>query len=86
MDRMQQVVNYYSLAIAMAVPVALVAFVLLRDGPKRRDWVILGGLVLALVVLWAGLHPVESTLRPGENFDAIVGHGTPVLLEYQSPY
>jgi thioredoxin 1 len=84
---MSTFLNLYSfLFLAMALLI-VAGMILLTRKPKWNDYlafvVILGGLVLA----WSVLHPRQTPLMNGSReVQEMIGAGTPVLLEFQSPY
>ena len=84
---MDQIYNHYSfLWIALGLTIAA-GLVLLTNKPKFRDYLSFGVIVAGLFVAWIILHPHQSALlSDGKAVQAMIGHGTPVLLEFQSPY
>ena len=70
--------NHYSAPIVAGLLLAISVAGVLRCGGRIRDWVILGGVTLGLVVAWFGWRPVASRF--------VAGTGGPVLLEVQSPF
>ena len=80
-------INQYSAVWIAAFLVAVAGVVLLRRSPKWPQFLALGVLVLGLVVAWIFLHPRQSVqVYDAARVQAIIGRGTPVLLELQSPY
>ncbi|MBI5296544.1 MAG: thioredoxin family protein [Chloroflexi bacterium] len=80
-------VNQYSFLLLSMALLLVAGLILLTRKPKWNDYlafaVILGGLVLA----WSVLHPRQTTLMNGSReVLEMIGNGTPVLLEFQSPY
>lgn len=79
--------NQYSFPL-LSVALAFVAgLLLLTRKPKWNDYlafaVIVGGLALA----WGVLSPRQTELTRGSReVQEMIGAGTPVLLEFQSPY
>ena len=82
-----QVINQYSFAFFAAALLIGVAVFSLRRPRRARGLVILGIAVLGLIAAWAILHPRQTPLT-GDVFQVKqqIGRGTPVLLEFQSPY
>lgn len=82
-----KLINQYSAVwIALAVLVAL-AVVLLRRSADVRTALGLGAVTLGLILAWALLRPVRSPgLDDAAGVRSRIGAGTPVLLEFQSPY
>jgi thiol-disulfide isomerase/thioredoxin len=71
--------NHYSAPIIAALLLTSGLVLVLRRGGKMRDWLILGGAIVALGALWLEFRPVA---RPAGTPLA----GQPLLLELQSPY
>ena len=84
---MSQLVNQYSALWIAGAFVLFVALVLFRERPKASDFVALGVVILGLVLAWWMLHPTQTRLMgDAKSVQAMIGQGTPVLLEFQSPY
>jgi drug/metabolite transporter (DMT)-like permease len=82
-----QIFNQYSAVWMAALLVAVVGFLLLRRKPGWPQWLAFGALVLGLVTAWVILHPRQSASGlDAAQVQAGIGRGTPVLLEFQSPY
>lgn len=78
--------QYSAVVLALAVLIGL-AYALLRRGLDWRAALGLGAVALGLVLAWAFLRPVRSAgLDEAAGVRARIGSGTPVLLEFQSPY
>ncbi len=81
------ILNQYSF-LWLAVAVTLIAtLVFLRKKPRLPDFLAVGVILLALLTAWMILRP-RHTILSGEaaEVQAQIGQGTPVLLEFQSPY
>jgi thiol-disulfide isomerase/thioredoxin len=79
-------IGYTFLAIAIGF-VIIVGIILLTNKPKWNDYVAFGVIVLSLIISWGIIHPRPTVLREGaKEVQALIGSGTPVLLEFQSPY
>jgi thiol-disulfide isomerase/thioredoxin len=79
--------NQYSFLILSVGLIIVAGLILLAQKPKWNDYlafaVIAGGLILA----WSILHPRQTPLMDdAKAVQAMIGAGTPVLLEFQSPY
>jgi hypothetical protein len=60
---------------------------LLTNNPKWSDFLAFGVVVGALVASWVILHPTQTPLMSDtQKVQSLIGAGTPVLLEFQSPY
>jgi thioredoxin 1 len=84
---MDEIYNHYSF-IWIALGLTIVAgLVLLTNKPKFREYLSFGVIVLGLFVAWLVLHPHQTALMSdAKAVQAMIGKGTPVLLEFQSPY
>ena len=80
------IVNQQSFTLAAIFLLGLLAFILLHDGPKWRDWLVLGLVTAGIVLLWLTIRPQASHSHSAREVEALIGSGTPVLLEFQSPY
>lgn len=81
------ILNQYSFIWLAAAVTLIAALVFLRKKPRLPDFLAVGVILLALVAAWFVLRP-RQTLLSGEaaEVQARIGQGTPVLLEFQSPY
>jgi hypothetical protein len=81
------IANQYSF-ITVAIGFVLVAgLILLTNKPKLNDYITFGVIVTGLVTVWAILHPRQTPLMDDAKMvQEMIGAGTPVLLEFQSPY
>lgn len=79
--------NQYS-AVWIAVFLVIIASViLLRRKPKWPQITVFSILVVVLVAAWIFLHPRQSgPVMDAAQVRGSIGQGTPVLLEFQSPY
>ncbi len=84
---MNLITNQYSF-ITVALGFILVAgFILLTNKPKWNDYLAFGVIVVGLIAAWSILHPRQTPLMDdAKKVKAMIGAGTPVLLEFQSPY
>lgn len=78
--------NHYSLLLAGAVILLIVSVVRLRQGWRRTDWLIVGGLMLGMLAIWLIFRPTATSATGVDEVDSQIGAGTPVLLELQSPF
>ena len=74
--------------VLIALGLAIVAgIILLANKPKWNDYLAFGVVVTALVTTWVILHPRQTPLMDNaKSVQALIGAGTPVLLEFQSPF
>jgi hypothetical protein len=81
-----QFVNQHSFTLIGGAALILLAVALLRDGIQPSDLAALGALLLGLTIAYALFNPGRSTQDDPAEVQAHIGGGTPVLLEFQSPY
>ncbi|HEX7540565.1 MAG TPA: hypothetical protein VF352_00425 [Anaerolineales bacterium] len=82
-----KIFNQYSAVWIAALLVAVAGVILLRRSPKWPQFLTFGVLVLGLVAAWIFLHPRQTAqANDAAQVQASIGQGTPVLLEFQSPY
>jgi len=74
--------------VLLALGLALIAgIILLSNKPKWSDYLAFGVIVSMLVGAWTILHPRQTPLMDDtKSVQALIGSGTPVLLEFQSPF
>lgn len=79
--------NQYSF-VAVAVGLLVVSgMILLTNKPKRNDYFAYAAIVIGIIAAWGTLHPRQTPLMEDAlKVQAMIGSGTPVLLEFQSPY
>ncbi len=84
---MEELYNHYSF-LWIAVGLTTVAgLILLTNKPHLRDFVSFGVIVAGLAGAWLVLHPHQTPLmNDARSVQALIGAGTPVLVEFQSPY
>jgi hypothetical protein len=80
-------VREYSFPLVAVVLAIAAGFMLLSHKPKWNDFLAFGVIVAALISSWVILHPRQTPLMDdAKAVQAMIGAGTPVLLEFQSPY
>ncbi len=78
--------QYSIVAIALGL-IIVAGVILLTNKPKWNDYLAFGVIVASLITAWAILHPRQTALMDNaKSVQAMIGAGTPVLLEFQSPY
>jgi hypothetical protein len=78
--------EYSFLALAIGL-VVIAGSILLTNKPKWNDFLAFGVVVAALVTAWVILHPRQTPLMgDAVAVKELIGAGTPVLLEFQSPF
>ena len=82
-----QIFNQYSAVWIALFLVAFAGVVLLRRNPKWPQFLVFGVLVLGLAAAWFFLRPHQTAqINDAAQVQASIGQGTPVLLEFQSPF
>jgi len=82
-----KIFNQYSAGWIAAFLGAVAGFLLLRRRPKWPKFLAFGVLVLGLAAAWILVHPRQTAqVNDAAQVQASIGQGTPVLLEFQSPY
>lgn len=76
----------YSLILIAVLMLALAGFLLFRKGIRPTEAAAFGLLLFGLIVAWLILRPRATPLTSPNEVTAQIGTGTPVLLEFQSPY
>lgn len=84
---MSQILNQYS-SIWFAALFALVAgLFIFRKNANFGDLFAFAIVLVGLVMVWRILHPTQTPLMENaQKVQQMIGKGTPVLLEFQSPY
>jgi hypothetical protein len=79
--------NQYSAVWMAALLLVIVGIFLFRRKPKWPQFLTFGLLAAVLVTAWIFLHPRQvAQANDAASIQASIGRGTPVLLEFQSPY
>ena len=77
----------YSVAFVALGLVIAAGFILLTNKPKWNDYLAFGVIVAGLITAWVFAHPVQTPLvGNAKSVQSMIGAGTPVLLEFQSPF
>ncbi len=78
--------QYSFVVIALGLVIAA-GSILLTNKPKWSDYLAFGVIAAGLITAWIILHPRQTPLMDDAKVvQAMIGAGTPVLLEFQSPY
>jgi hypothetical protein len=78
--------EYSFLLVALGLASAA-GYMLLTNKPKWNDFLAFGVIVATLIASWVILHPTQTPLMDdAQQVKSMIGAGTPVLLEFQSPY
>lgn len=91
MERWFEVIESYFWAYSVlwmgALLLGIAAIALLRGRRTAGEWIAFGTLIAVLFVAWMTLHPRPSRLsEDAAQVIEQIGRGTPVLLEFQSPF
>lgn len=77
----------YSFLIIAIGFIFIIGLILLSNKPKWNDYLAFGIIVLALILAWSSVRPRPTNLKEGaQEIQSLIGAGTPVLLEFQSPF
>ena len=80
-------IREYSFLIAALGLAFAAGLILLTNRPKWENILAFGLIVGALFACWYVLHPIQTPLMgDAQSVRSLIGTGTPVLLEFQSPY
>ena len=82
-----QLFREYSLVVIALGLLSAAGLILLTNKPKWKDYLAFGVIVTGLITAWVISHPRQTPLMDdAKSVQAMIGAGTPVLLEFQSPY
>ena len=80
-------INYYSFLLVILGIIGVSALILLTNKPKTNDYIAFGAITLVAILSWVILHPRQTPLMDdSQTVVKMIGAGTPVLIEFQSPY
>ncbi len=79
-------VNYYSFVFAICLFIILLSIGVLRKGINLTKIIVLGLVFAGLIVIWFLIKPIQNVNVNQDHSLNLIGNGTPVLLEFQSPY
>ena len=84
---MAQFINQYS-AVIFATALFLAVFLFVFKRKSRTLKLVLPGIIIAgSITAWFFLRPMQTTsMTEAATVQSQIGGGTPVLLEFQSPY
>lgn len=78
--------NQHSFTLSALVLIIILSVLLFRDGVQPNDFIALGALILGFTAAFMLFRPGESTFDEADELVAVIGQGTPILLEFQSNY
>lgn len=78
--------NLYSALLLVLLILFIAGRYLLRRGASRGRSLAFGLLAVALIGGWLALRPVQTPHDAAAELRTQLGTGTPVLIEFQSPY
>lgn len=78
--------NQFSFLLLGAALIFVLVIFLRRRGPADGSLMALFALFIGLAFAFVFFRPLETEGPAGENLQAAIGSGQPVLLEFQSPY
>jgi hypothetical protein len=82
-----KIINPYSfIIVALGIIAILVFFAVSRGIQTTGVLLALGAVVIGLIASFLILNPGASTVQDAEQITTAIGAGSPVLLEFQSPY
>ncbi len=79
-------INHYSILWGFAFILALSAFFLLRGERTCQKYITLVVISILLVGAWFAIRPKSGSTESADALRAVIGQGTPVFVELQSPY
>jgi hypothetical protein len=79
-------INYYSFVFAFCLVIILMTIVVFRKGISLKKIIGLGLVFAGLIVIWFVIKPTQNVNVNQDQSLQLIGNGTPVLLEFQSPY
>jgi len=84
---MNLLTNQYSFLTGAVALIIIAALILLTNKPRWNEYVAFAAIVLGLFTTWTIVHPRQTALMGDAKIvQQMIGSGTPVLLEFQSPY
>lgn len=80
-------INYYSFLLVTIGIIGVAAMILLFNKPKVNDYISFAIISFIAIMSWVIFHPRQTPLMDdSKTVLSMIGSGTPVLLEFQSPF
>lgn len=79
-------INQYSFVLVAVIALLVLVVFSLRGGLQLPHLIALGALSLGIVLTYQFLNPGSGSSDKSERILAEIQSGSPVLLEFQSPY
>ena len=84
---MNLIANQYSFLTGAVALIVVAGLILLSNKPRWNDYLAFGAIAIGLFTTWTIAHPRQTPLmEDAKAVEELIGSGTPVLLEFQSPY
>ena len=84
---MNSLFKEYSFVFVSIGLIIAAGFILLTNKPKWNEYLAFGVITLGVLTVWVILHPRQTPLMDdAKQVQSLIGSGTPVLLEFQSPF
>ena len=83
---MGKIINQNSFVIFGGILLIALGYFLFRNGFKIPQAAIFFVALAVLAMAWLALRPKQSPVTTATEVEQIIGSGTPVLLEFQSPF
>jgi len=86
MEFIKAFINQYSFTIVAGIIIILFSAVILRRGIAQPQMTALIALVMGFMLAYWFYNPGEGSSGGAQRLQTTIGSGTPVLIEFQSPY
>lgn len=86
MELIQAFINQYSFTIVAGTIIVLFSAIIFRKGIAQPQMTALIALVMGFLLAYWFFNPGEGSSAGAQRVQTTIGAGTPVLIEFQSPY
>ena len=86
MEFISAFINQYSFTLVAGITIILFSAVIFRRGIAQPQMIALVALVMGFLLAYWFFNPGEGSSGGAQRVQTAIGSGTPVLLEFQSPY